>query len=202
MTRSADRERLTRRVVLLLMISVLPACMAGNATQPDTKQAAAGGKTFWIYRKGTFYWQGDYSWGVKVDFRDTSGEPIEGRHAIAVTGIGGFQPYAQGNDFDTTPYKYLVFSLKPTIAHQTWDSGFEAVGDVPTGIVVDVLKYGPAPVVGQWGTYKIPLGAGGYQIPFGSHIYKFMIQDQTADQPALGLKTNLWYVDNVALTSE
>jgi hypothetical protein len=191
-----------RRAALLVMALALPACMAGNATQLPAKAATPGGATFWIYQKGTFRWQGDYSWGVRVNFRDTSGEPAEGRHDIAVTGIGGFQPYAQGNDFDTTPYKYLIFSLKPTIAHQTWDSGFEAVGDVPTGIVVDVLKYGPVPVVGQWGTYKIPLGAGGYQIPFGSHIYKFMIQDQTADQPALGLATNLWYVDNIAFTSE
>ena len=47
---------------------------------------------------------------------------------------------------------------------------------------------GPAPVVGQWGVYTIPLADLGV---LGTSIYKFAIQDKT------GLASNVWYVDDV-----
>ncbi len=160
------------------------------------------GGTFQVYTNGVFDWQGDYSWGVTINYKDTSGSPLSGPYDISVTGIGGFQPYATNYDFDPSPYKYLVVSLKPTIPNQKWDSAFYAVGDVLTGHGVNVLNYGPAPVVGQWTTYKIPLGAGGYEIPAGTHIYKFMFIDQTADVQGSGYTTNRWYVDNLYFTSD
>jgi hypothetical protein len=65
--------------------------------------------------------------------------------------------------------------------------------------VVNPANYGPAPVVGKWATYKIPLSAVLTQYASGSpvfetSVYKFGIQDQT------GLGSNVWYVDNVGFT--
>lgn len=162
----------------------------------------SGASVFQIFHNGVFSWGGDYSWGVTLDYKDTSGIPLQGPYDIAVTGIGGFQPFATNYDFDPSPYKYLVFSLKPTLANQQWQSGFYKVGDIATGVILNVLNYGPAPVVGQWTTYKIPLGAGGYQLTSGTHIYKFMIQDQTADIQGSGYTNNHWYVDGIYFTTQ
>jgi hypothetical protein len=170
-----------------------------NSTTPPPPTTGTGtsGAQLWVYQNGTFYWPGDYSWSVKVNYKDTSGVPLDGPYDISVTGIGGFQPFATNYDLDIAPYKYLVFSLKPTISNQTWASAFYQIGDVATGIKLNVLNYGPAPSVGKWTTYKIPLGAGGYQIPSGTHVYKFMIQDETADRSGSGYTTNKWYVDDI-----
>jgi hypothetical protein len=167
------------------------------ATTPPATGTGTSGAQLWVYQNGTFYWPGDYSWSVKVNYKDTAGIPTSGAYDIAVTGIGGFQPFATNFDLDISPYRYLVFSLKPTIANQTWASAFYQIGDVATGVKLNVLNYGAAPAVGKWTTYKIPLGSGGYQIPAGTHIYKFMIQDETADQNGSGYTTNRWYVDNI-----
>ena len=167
----------------------------------ESHSAEAEPADFHVYHHGVFKWQGDYSWGVRIDYADKTGAPADGSYDIAVTGIGGFQPFASHYDFDPGPYKYLVFSLQPTIADQQWDSAFYAVGDILTGNLVNVLKYGPPPAVGQWTTYKIPLGAGGYGIPAKTRIYKFMIQDQTADQTGSQYKTNRWYVNDIYFTA-
>ncbi|MDB6104060.1 MAG: hypothetical protein JWO52_4059 [Gammaproteobacteria bacterium] len=157
------------------------------------------GASFSVFQAGVFHWGGDYSWGVTLNYRDTAGAPRPGPFDIAVTGIGGFQPYATNFDFDPSPYRFLNFSLKPTIAMQTWQSHFYAVGDIAEGALVNVLNFGPTPVIGQWAAYKIPLRLGGYELP-ASHIYKFMIQDQTADQG--GFTTNKWYVDNIYFSAQ
>jgi hypothetical protein len=162
----------------------------------------SGASVFQIFHNGVFSWGGDYSWGVTINYKDTAGIPLQGPYDISVTGIGGFQPFATNYDFDPSPYKYLVFSLKPTLQNQQYQSGFYKVGDIATGVILNVLNYGPAPVVGQWTTYKIPLGAGGYQLTSGTHIYKFMIQDQTADIQGSGYTTNKWYVDGIYFTTE
>jgi hypothetical protein len=203
--------RLPLPTAALIAAALSTVACAGNTTQAPPQDKAgntgsrvggSGHSNLYVYRRGVFNWQGDYSWGVRVDYRDKSGEPAEGPYDIAVTGIGGFQPYAFHYDFDPGPYKYLVFSLKPTIADQQWDSAFYATGDVRTGALLNVLKYGPPPAVGQWTTYKIPLGAGGYEIPAGARIYKFMIQDQTADQTGSNYKSNRWYVNDIYFTAE
>jgi hypothetical protein len=95
--------------------------------------------------------------------------------------------------------------LKPTVANQVWQLYFELVHDVPIveangqRILVNPALYGPAPVVGKWATYKIPLKAVLTQYASGSavyetSVYKFCVQDET------GLAKNTWYVDNVAFT--
>ena len=178
-----------RCLALLLLVAALPG-------------AAEAANTFLVYGNGVFHWQGDWSWGVSINYKDTNGAPLSGPYDIGVTGIGGFQPYATNYNFNPSPYKYLVVSLKPTIPNQKWDSAFYAVGDVLTGHGVNVLNYGPAPVVGQWTTYKIPLGSGGYNIPAGTDIYKFMFIDQTADQTNSGYSTNRWYVDNLYFAAQ
>ncbi|MDB6102961.1 MAG: hypothetical protein JWO52_2960 [Gammaproteobacteria bacterium] len=177
--------------------TIVGAAGSGSVPPPPVPPPGSSGAQLWVYQNGTFYWPGDYSWGVKVNYKDTAGGPKSGPFDISVTGIGGFQPFATNYDLDVSPYKYLIFSLKPTIANQQWASAFYQIGDVATGVKLNVLNYGPAPVVGQWTTYKIPLGAGGYQIPAGLHIYKFMVQDQTADQSGSGYATNHWYVDDI-----
>jgi hypothetical protein len=158
------------------------------ATTPTT--AAASG-TSWVYDNGVFGWPGDYSFSATPDYKDTSGNPLSGSYDIKVTLTGqwgGWLPYALNWDFNSTPYTKLTFALKPTVANQQWNVFFVKLGDVPVGIYIDPTLYGPAPVVGEWATYTIPLAVLGVQ---GDSIYKFCIHDET------GLSSNVWYVDNV-----
>jgi hypothetical protein len=154
------------------------------------------GATFTVYHDGKFAWPGDYSFVATPDYRDTSGAPAAGRYDIKVTltgAWGGWQPFATNWVFDTTPYNYLTFAFKPTLANQTAQVYFMLVGDKPVGIGVDPFKYGPAPVVGQWGVYTIPLADIGVA---RTKIYKFAIQDKT------GIKNNVFYVNDVAFLAE
>jgi endoglucanase len=173
-----------------------PAAGQRDAAKPDSAPASAS-KTAparapaWVYHKGTFYWPGDYSFSAKALYADKTGQTVSGSNSIKVlvTGPwGGFLPYARNWDFDARGYAYLTFSLKPTVPGQKLQVFFEKVGDVPVGKVVDPLEYGPAPVVGQWTTYKIPLSDLGVT---GIHIYKFAIQDET------GLQNNVFYLDEI-----
>ena len=160
------------------------------AAPAQTTPPPASG-TSWVYYNGTYDWPLDYSFDVNVDYADTSGAPLSGPHDIKVTltsAWGGWLPIAQNWDFNSAPYTKLTFALKPTVANQKWDVYFVRVGDVPVGIYIDPTQYGPAPVVGKWATYTIPLSALGVQ---GDPIYKFCIHDET------GLGSNTWYVDNV-----
>ncbi len=171
-----------------------PAPGAPPAPAPAVPAApTAGAGTFWVYANGLFDWPGDYSFAATVDYTDTSGQPLSGAYDIKVTlnaVWGGWLPYAQNYDFNSKPYTKLTFALKPTVSAQQWDVYFVGVGDVSlaSGCTQNVLNYGPAPVVGQWATYTIPLSA---LCVAGTSIYKFAIQDQT------GLSSNVWYVDNV-----
>jgi hypothetical protein len=60
-------------------------------------------------------------------------------------------------------------------------------------VTVSGPPYGPAPVAGQWGTYKIPLSEFALT---NRLILKFTIADVT------GLDANLFYVDDIGFTSE
>jgi hypothetical protein len=147
--------------------------------------------TSWVYYNGLFDWPGDYSFMAKADYHDKTGAPMSGKEDVKVTlkaAYGGWLPYAQNWSFNSAPYKKLTFALKPTVANQQWSLYFVKVGDIPVGISVDVTQFGPAPVVGQWNTYTVPLVDLGV---LGTTIYKFAIQDKT------GLSNNTWYVDNV-----
>lgn len=151
----------------------------------------------WGYHAGVFSWAGDYSYAAKINYADTVG--LSGGKAIAVTlssSWGAWQPFMAANwKYSTAGYTKLTFALKPTQPNQHWQVFFVGVGDValPYACVKDVLKYGPAPVVGQWATYTVPLAdmcVGG-----GIDVYKFDIQDQT------GLLSNTWYVNDVGFTN-
>ena len=147
--------------------------------------------TSWVYSDGDFDGPGDYSYVAVPDYRDTSGEPLSGPYDIKITltaAYGGWLPYAQNWDFNSQGYTKLTFALKPTVPNQQWTVYFVKVGDIPVGIYLNVLNYGPAPVVGQWNTYTVPLADLGV---LGQSVYKFCIQDKT------GLANNVWYADNV-----
>jgi hypothetical protein len=147
--------------------------------------------TSWVYYNGAFDWPGDYSFVAVPDYSDTSGNPLSGGYDVKVTltgAWGGWLPYAQNWNFNSQGYTKLTFALKPTVENQQWNVYFVKVGDIPVGIYLNVLNYGPAPVVGQWATYTVPLSDLGV---LGQSIYKFCIQDQT------GRSDNVWYVDNV-----
>lgn len=156
----------------------------------------------WVYYNGaiSLSWPNDYSFGdIVVDYQDTSGSPLSGAYDIKVTtnNYGGWQPASENWSFDITGCQYLTFALKPTQANQTWASAFLYVGDIATGIVLDLpnAAYGPAtPTVGQWNVYKIPLAD---YFPNGvvpQTIYKFFLQDSTGT-------ANTWYLDNVGFTA-
>ena len=158
---------------------------------------AASGSAFWVFKNGIFNWGGDYSFTATANYKDMSGASVSGSYDIAVTltgAYGGYLPYAGGIvplwNFDASPYNYLTFAFKPTVANQTAQVFFVKVGDIPVGVVVNPFsgQYGPKPQVGVWGTYRIPLSDLGVK---GTSVYKFAIQDQT------GLSKNVFYVDSI-----
>jgi hypothetical protein len=176
--------------VLLAAAAVLGASMTRGADE------GGQGATFVVYHDGKFAWPGDYSFVATPDYRDTSGAPLSGKYDIKVTltgAWGGWQPFATHWVFDTTPYNYLRFAFKPTVANQSAQVYFMLVGDKPVGIGVDPFKYGPAPEPGRWGVYTIPLADIGVA---KTKIYKFAIQDKT------GIKNNVFYVNDVAFVAE
>jgi hypothetical protein len=192
---------LYRPVATTALVLALAAC--GDAPVAATGRSDAGAtasnpqaprtsavRTSWVYHDGRFLWPGDYSFAAKPDYGDKQGGPLSGRYDIKVVTErwGGFLPFAPNWDFDLRPYAYLTFALKPTVSNQVAQVFFEKVGDVQTGKVLNPFLYGPAPVAGQWGTYKIPLADFGVA---GIHIYKFAIQDQT------GLPSNVFYLDDI-----
>jgi hypothetical protein len=177
---------------------------SANASKAITITGVAGGTclgaggTTWVYHDGVFSWPFDYSWGgLQLEYTDTTGNPLTPPYDIKATGpiFSGWQPASLNWSFDITGCRYLTFALKPTVANQKWHSEFLYVGDIATGVGVDLElgKYGPVPVSGQWNVYKIPLVdyfPGGV-VP--SSIYKFFIQDTSGN----GGANNVWYIDNV-----
>jgi hypothetical protein len=168
-------------------------------------QAAPAGSTTWVYYNGVFNWGGDWSFAASLTYKDVLGGPIEGPFDIAVTAQqwGGWQPFVSANCqsnisqcFNTLPYKYLIFSAKPTAAKQIFDVGFMSSGDTPDGATIfDTSPYcsgGNNPAVGQWESCKIPLSV--FKLT-DTTILKFWISDQT------GLGSNVWYLDNVGFTA-
>jgi hypothetical protein len=145
--------------------------------------------TYWVYHNGAFRWPGDWSWEANIDYSDTSGAPALGRHDIAVTitgGTGGWQPYVsttcqyRATDcFDITPYKFMVFALKPTVGDARWAVNILSAQDKPDGRVNDISTFAQSPqcpTVGHWCSYKIPLSAFDLKNP---KVLKFSIQDES-----------------------
>jgi hypothetical protein len=196
----------TKTFTLSLMSPTGGATLGSPTTATVTITGSSVGATLWVYYNGVMNWGGDWSWSVNsINYKDTAGGPLTGSYDIAVSTqkSGGWQPFLNANCqsnlslcFNTTPYKYLIFSAKPTVANQVFASGFMSSGDTPDGIMIeDISQYcsgGSNPAVGQWESCKIPLAA--YQLT-DLTILKFSIQDVTQ------LASNTWYVDNVGFTA-
>ncbi len=179
--------------------------VCARAALADGGSAAVPPKsTHWVYHNGEFKWPGDWSWEAKVDYSDTSGAPAQGRYDIAVTvtgGTGGWQPHVsdtcqfrEADCFDITPYHFMIFSLKPTVAGARWAVNILSASDTPDGRVGDISLFAQSeecPTVGRWCSYKIPLPAFGLK---KSKVLKFSIQDESG--PAR------FYVTEVGFTVE
>jgi hypothetical protein len=190
---SAMRRGFSGIVLGVVAAALVAACSSTAAGESAGAAPARGHEIAWVYHQGTFYWPGDYSFAAKPFYADGSSEGVRGSNPIKVevtSPWGGFLPFARNWDFDSRPYAFLTFALKPTVANQKAKVYFVKVGDVPVGVVVDPFKgeYGPPPQPGVWSTYKIPLADLGV---LGKSIYKFAIQDQT------GLPHNIFYLDDV-----
>jgi hypothetical protein len=182
------------------LLTVVLLATLGCAAQPGAPAA----RTLWVYKNGKFNWNGDWSFGVEsVKYTDTVGVAPEGRHDIAIKGHqwGGWQPFVSADCqhdhrqcFDITPFKFLVFSAKATVQHQTFQVAFMSSGDTADGSAIMVTPYctgGAEPAIGEWQQCKIPLSS--FKLSDTS-ILKFFIQDHT------GLAANKWYLDAVGFT--
>jgi hypothetical protein len=156
--------------------------------------------TTWVYHNGVFSWAGAYNFVANVSYTDTAGAPRAGPYDVLVTPTsrwGAWQPYAfgaTGSPFDTAGYKYLIYSVKPTVAGQIIATGFDANNDVADGKIVVVAgpaitKYGPVPQPGIWASYKVPLADFGFSNPL---VLKFTVADGCCNAP--------YYVDDVGFT--
>jgi hypothetical protein len=178
-------------------VTTAPGPTAPGTAPPVTTAPAAG--TFWIYHSGKFKWGGDYSFGSgRVDY--ATKDPQTGEKVIGIYGDEGLQPYAPGNDFDTTRFNFVVVSVKPTVAGQNWLTGAEMAGDLPIpggpGQMQSIMPYGPDPaVVGEWNTYKIPFSV--YGIKPGLHIYKFAFLQHQQPVPAVQIN---WYAKDIGVS--
>lgn len=143
------------------------------------------------YKDGTMYWAGDFNNVAVANYADTVGNAPGKDLSIKLTAAWGeWIPYMSKTfSFPTAGYTKLTLQLKPTVANQKWNLYFVGVGDVSLGqaCTQNVLNFGPAPVVGKWATYTIPLSV---LCVLGVNVYKFALQDQT------GLSANTWYVNN------
>lgn len=156
---------------------------------PPIQPPAAG--ILYGYQNGIMYWAGDFNNVAIANYQDTVGNTPGKDLSIRLTSAWGeWIPYMSSTfSFSTAGYTKLTLQLKPTVANQKWTLYFVGVGDVslPANCSQDVLVWGPAPVIGKWGTYTIPLSA---LCVLGKNVYKFALQDKT------GLAVNTWYVNN------
>src|ERR1700685_2593824 len=89
--------------------------------------AAAAQTISWVYHNGKFVWTWDLSFAAQANYQDTAGLPLVGAFDIALTtqAWGAWQPAISSGCqitmtecFNTTGYKRLIFSAKPTVAKQ------------------------------------------------------------------------------------
>lgn len=190
----AELQALANAVAPLL--STPPVVTPPVVTPPITPPAAG---TFWVYQNGQFNWTNHFSFNGSPNLGDTFGRPVGGKADIAftlATPFGGYQPYLAAG-FDTSKYKYLTYSIKPTIAGQIIATGFDANNDVRDGnpVVVagpGITKYGPFPIVGQWATYKVPLADFALTNP---NVLKFSIADGSGSPAG-----SVIYIDSIGFS--
>lgn len=155
--------------------------------------------TFYVYSNGTFNWTSHFSFNGTPNLNDTKGLPQGGVADIAftlATPFGGYQPYL-ATGFDTSPYKYLIYDIKPTQSNQVIATGFDANNDVTDGNVVvvagpGITKYGPVPKAGVWASYKIPLADFNFT---NKSILKFSVADGSGSPAG-----SIIYMDNLGFS--
>lgn len=178
----------------------------GVCTSPVVVTPPPAAGTFWIYHAGQRGWECDVSYNSgTINYLNVDAS-APGGVDITITGAKAFQPDICSQDFDTTGYNYLTYSIKPigwvwdfiTGVMQAHDTPIANCNPVDVGGAVDKTGkglYGPVPMAaGQWNTYKIPLKD--LCVTPGMHIYKFMIQRQTAAPAGVAVA---WDVSEIGL---
>jgi len=169
--------------------------------------AQATNLIYWEYHNGSYFWGeggvNDYS-DVTANYKDTAGTPETGAYDIAIASIPGgyYQPFSGGTASpewaaEIGAFKYMILDLKPTIANQKWRLNIISrlpQGDVYNNAPVELPgNYGPAPVVGQWATYKIPLNP---DLAVGTGSFVGSISGTTltvtAVNPGMSVQTTAW----------
>jgi hypothetical protein len=193
------------------LAAISTAATAALAPAPPPPPPPPPAEVSWVYHAGKLVWAGDWSYGVASIGYDNLANPApDGTGSIAIDGgptsseeWGGWQPYINagcqgsiGLCFDTTPFKYLIFSMKPTVANQKLKAVFLSAGDTADGIgLYDLGAYSAAgdnPPIGEWSSYKVPLSAFALTDLI---VLKFSIGDQT------GLPNNMWYLADVGFSA-
>lgn len=159
-----------------------------------------------IYVNGKFYWPGDWSWGTPAPIVNYAapggldGTCVEFQENGTYSGWQPYAPLVNGNpELLQGSQNFLYMSIKAT-KPASWQSGWmQTVAATPTedvsvGITVNLAGYAVGAVHDGFQDYKIPLGTGGYGLPAGVLLRKFMVQDDTGDG------TNTFYFDRVYLS--
>jgi hypothetical protein len=141
----------------------------------------------WMYLGGVKTLAGDFTGnGETTNYQNltTSGLNGDTRDILITSSVpwGYFIPYWSANYSLPNPgYTKLLLSLKPTITGDTFGIHAERVGDSPLPSI-ELMNYGPAAVVGKWGSYVIPLKDLGV---FGdATLYKVVLGTHTAGPDA------------------
>jgi hypothetical protein len=187
--------------VLVLLTAIFASTAAPVTPPPVTGSQPLSADT--VFANGVMNWPVDFSYGGLQ--KSVVADPQTRKKVLQLStpqGTGGWQPGYQSPwplppsgqyvVYDTTGRNFLNISIKVTKPGCTFLSAFLGATDsaIPGANVVTMEKFGPALVVGQWITYKIPLGAAGYNIA-GVKVLKFNVQE---NNPIVG---NIIYVDNV-----
>ncbi len=144
----------------------------------------------WMYLNGVKHLAGDFTGqGETVDYAHATTAGFNGGTTdILVTSSPDWAiyiPYWQADYKLPDPgFTTLLLSLKPTITGDTFGIHAERVGDqgLPS---IELMKYGPAAVAGQWGSYAIPLADLG--VAGDATLYKVVLQSHTASANAFEL---------------
>lgn len=155
---------------------IIPVNGAGRGPAPADCQ-------FWFYKDGTLYAynaSADLSGPNTANYSDTSLSPPTGSADIALTlaGANGFlqaPSYSPGTwiyGMEGGAFKYLYFSIKPTVAATQFLLSFHSrgtPGDIGQPfITLDISSYGPTPTSGVWGNYKVLLTDLGFGVATGT----------------------------------
>lgn len=178
-----------------ITVSVPPAV----AVPPPVVVAPPVAGITYMYLNGVKTLAGDFTAnGETTDYNHaTSAGYNGGTHDILVSSTVPwpyFLPYWAANYMLPNPgYTHLTLALKPSLAGDTFGIHAERVGDQALP-AIELTKYGPVPVAGQWGVYKVPLADLG--VLGDKTLYKVLIQSHLATVP------NSYELDAIGFTMD